>query len=386
VFVGFASEIKFSSPLVNEALPRAEYSLSNLRPVSNLMHADDGRVHDIAVATHFDGWHDWRSAISSILQNPAAFRLHTIGLSAGRVEWAHFKWQGHEQQWSSQQKKASVDMLGEALRDFKQHGFRTVAMVDLFSPQLIKHDPEKAATRFDGARSTDQICFTELVEGDYGRQVIEMVSYLARTYPVDSIALTEVGYHSFCFDDRCLRSFQASTGRANWPAKATASDLDREDATVWEWRSAKMEQFLEKVAAAAHAGNKQLIVDVPVSWADLSRRGKDSGLDYQRVLRHADQIVVWNYFGVEDRKPEVSRTVVEDLMRGFSSGRFYVSVGLWKSNGSIDPETLGHAMTYTLEGGVPNIWITPNELLSEAHWQVLSDTLERANDKSRSTN
>src|SRR5437879_10603981 len=52
-----------------------------------------------------------------------------------------------------------------------------------------------------------------LVDGDYGQQVIEMVSYLAQNYFVDAIELTELMYHSFCYNDRCLASYRKATGK-----------------------------------------------------------------------------------------------------------------------------------------------------------------------------
>lgn len=345
------------------------------KPASEMVWADEGRIHDIAIATHFDGWQDWRNAITSVLQNPVAPRLHTVGISAGRVEWAHFQWQRHPTQWSPQQKRAPVDMLGEAIRDFKKHGLRTVAMVDFYSPDLVTRSPDKAAVRFDGLRSSDQVCFSELVDGDYGRQIIEMVSYLSHNYPLDAIALTEVGYYSFCFDDKCLRSYHNATGQASWPRSRFGSGIDRDDPSVWEWRSERMELFLKKVADAAHSGGKQLIVDVPVSWKDLRRHGRDSGLDYARVLYSADQIVVWNYFGVEQKGPEVSQDIVEDLLRDFPPDKFFVSVGLWRQNGTLDPQTFKKGLAYTMKSGAPNIWITPNELMSRAHWLAVDAAL-----------
>jgi cellulose synthase/poly-beta-1,6-N-acetylglucosamine synthase-like glycosyltransferase len=356
-----------SPPLPQPPVPR--------RPPSDMVWADDGRIHDIAIATHFDGWQDWRIAITSVLQNPVAPRLHTIGISAGRVEWAHFRWQGHPTQWSSLQKRASVDMLGEAIRDFNKHGLRTVAMVDFYSPDLVKRSPEKAAIRFDGMRSTDQVCFSELVDGAYGQQIIEMVSYLSHNYPLDAIALTELGYYSFCFDDRCLRSYHDGTGQAAWPRKRLGGGIDRDDPSVWEWRSERMKLFLRKVADAAHSGGKRLIVDVPVSWKDLRRHGKDSGLDYARVLQNADQIVVWNYFGVEQKSPEVSQHVVEDLLQDFPPGKFFVSIGLWRPNGILDPQAFQKGLAYSMKSGAPNIWITPNELMSRAHWAAVDAAL-----------
>lgn len=345
-------------------------------PRADSVQADPGRNGDIAIATHFDAWQDWHSAVSSVLRNPVVGRIHTVGVSAGRYEWSHFRWKGHQQQWSPQQKESSQDMLGEALGAFKKHGFRTVAIVDLFSPALLKRDPQKAAIRFDGVRSTDQVCFSELVEGEYGQHVIEMVSYLSQNYPVDAISLTEVGYSSSCFDDRCLTGYGRGGGRSARAGSQIGIIADPADPSIWEWRSEQMEAFLAKVATAAHAGRKQLIVDVPVSWKDFSRRGKDSGLDYARVLRHADQIVVWDYFGLEGRTPQISQTLAADLLRDFPADRIVISIGLWGAQGStMDPQTFQEALAYTKKGGASSIWITPNELLSPAHWEALTRAL-----------
>ena len=332
-------------------------------------------MRDIAIATHFDDWQDWRQAVTSVLQSPVRSRLRTVGISAGRVEWAHFRWRGHQALWSSPQKRSSVDMLGSAIHDFKKEGFRAVAIVDFYSPSFIKRSQPMAAIRFDGIRSTDQVCFSELVDGDYGKQIIEMVSYLSHNYPLDAIALTELDYHSFCFDDRCLRSYRDMTGRAEWPRSGANHAVDRDDPSIWRWRSAKMQLFLQKVADAAHAGGKQIIVDVPVNWKDFHRHGRDSGLDYARVLQCADQIVVWNYFGVEERTPAVSAKIVQDLLRDFPANKFFVSLGLWGTHGAIDPRSFQTGLDYSIKSGAQNIWITPNELMSESHWSALNAAL-----------
>ena len=132
LLVGVVGDVRIShdGTSVSPPVPHAPVPL---KPASEVVWAHDRRIHDIAIATHFDGWQDWRNAITSVLQNPVSPRLHTIGVSAGRVEWAHFQRQGHQAQWSALQKKASVDMLGEAIRDFKKRGLRTVAMVDFYS-------------------------------------------------------------------------------------------------------------------------------------------------------------------------------------------------------------------------------------------------------------
>ena len=347
--------------------------------------ANNHQIDDIAIATHFDDWHDWHDAITSVVQSPLRGRLRTVGVSAGRVEWAHFEWRGHQAHWSPQQKHSSVDLLATAIHDFRKNRLRTVAIVDFYSPALIGRNEEVAAVRFDGMQSKDQVCFTELVDGDYGRQIVEMVSYLSHNYPLDAIALTELDYYSFCFDDRCLRSYREMSGRPSWPRRAAVKSVDRDDPSIWRWRSVKMQRFLERVAVAAHSGGKQLIVDVPVNWKDLQRRGRDSGLEYARVLQCADQIVVWNYFGVEEKSPEISAKVVRDLVHNFPTDKFFVSVGLWEGQtGSLDPESFQKGLEYTMRSGAQNIWITPNKLMTAGHWSALGAALETVDERNAS--
>jgi len=339
-------------------------------------------ISDIAIATHFDDWHDWHDAVTSVLQSPVRARLRTVGISAGRVEWAHFQWRGHQSHWSSLQKHSSIDLLASAIRDFRNHRLRTVAIVDFYSPMLVTSDRQLGAIRFDGKPSNDQVCFSELVDGDYGRQIVDMVSYLSHNYSLDAIALTELDYYSFCFDDRCLRSYREVSGRPDWPRHTWSNAVDRDDPSVWRWRSAKMQQFLQRVADAAHSGGKRLIVDVPVNWKDLQRRGKDSGLEYARVLQCADQIVVWNYFGVEGRSPEVSARIARDLVHSFSPEKYFVSVGLWEGqSGSLDPQSFEKGLEYTMKSGAQNIWITPNKLMTSNHWSALHAALDTVDER-----
>src|SRR5690349_5831179 len=67
----------------------------------------------------------------------------------------------------------------------------------------------------------------------------------------------------FCFDDRCLRFYHDGTGQAAWPRQRFTRGVDRDDPSVWEWRSHRMKLFLRKVADAAHSVSKW--------WADSAR-------------------------------------------------------------------------------------------------------------------
>ncbi len=332
------------------------------------------RGGEMALGTHFDPWPQWSEATTAVLDNPSARGMGLVAISAGRPEWTYFRWEGHRDRWSNTQRGEATDVLGETVRALRERGVRTVPILDVYSPALVKANPGKAAVRFDGEKSPEQVEFMELVEGDYGREVIGLLSYLARSYAVEGVALTELGYRSFCFDERCLSSYRGASGRADWPRRASGV-INVDDPSIWDWRSARMEAFVERAARVVHAEKRRLYVDVPVSWDDLKRHGRDSGLDYKGVLRHADRIVVWNYFAMDGRPAEVSRDLARELRRSLPRDRVFVSIGLWAKEGAMPPDEFQRALAYTLEGGISNLWITPNHLLTPKHWQALTRVL-----------
>ncbi len=129
-----------------------------------------------------------------------------------------------------------------------------------------------------------------------------------------------------------------------------------------------MEGYIKKAAEVTHRYHKELYVDVPVSWADLRRNGRDSGLDYKRVLRHADNIVVWNYFYLEGKPPSVSESISRYLVKNLPRDSFYVSIGLWGKTSPMSPMSFSEGLRSTIRGGVKRIWVTPDSLMTEGHW------------------
>ena len=118
-------------------------------------------------------------------------------------------------------------------------------------------------------------------------------------------------------------------------------------------------------------GKKELYVDVPVSWKDLTLNGKEAGLDYSRVLRHADNIVVWNYFYLENLPASVSESISRYLAANFPANSFYVSLGLWGKKDPMDPQNFEDGLKNTLKGGATRVWITPDSLITDEHWNRL---------------
>jgi len=331
---------------------------------------------DMGLSTHFDAWEDWRDAIERINNRPMVHMSKIIGVGAGRPEWVYFKWKSYEKYWANHQKGNQKDLLLTATDAFHKEGFKVAAIIDCYAPRYIEEHPEVAAIRFDGAKSPEQVSFMELVRGDYGRLILAMVEYISRNYPVDIINLTELSYYDYSYNPEDLASFKRFTGKDSWPLDPHG-DINRDDPSIWEWRSALMEEYIEKVAEIVHSFNKSLYVDVPVSWRDFSRNGRESGLDYRRILKHADNVIVWNYFYLEDLPPSISEDLSSYLARNFPVDSLYVSIGLWGKKEHIDPGILRESIQATLKGGIRRIWITPDSLLTDEHWKAILPLLEK---------
>ena len=57
----------------------------------------------------------------------------------------------------------------------------------------------------------------EIVEGDFGRLVLDMIEYVSRNYPVEIINLTELSFYSYSFNAKDLISYEAYAKRKGWP-------------------------------------------------------------------------------------------------------------------------------------------------------------------------
>lgn len=330
---------------------------------------------NLGLSTHFDAWGDWRKAMTNITDRPDVEFASVVGVSAGRPEWTYFEWKGMEDNWSNHQSNAKEDLLERATSTFHKEGYKVAAFIDVFGPKYIKEHPGTAAVGFDGKVHTEQVAFFELVGGEYGDIIVSMIEYLARNYEVDIIDLTEMPYYSYSFNVQDLASYEEFSGRKGWP-RDEAGLVDRDDPSIWEWRSTLMEGFIERAAEAAHRHGKLLYVDVPVSWKDYSQNGREAGLDYNRVLRHADNIVVWNYYFLEDLPPAASEALARYMVSNFPADSFYISLGLWGRDGKVmDPGNLERGLRRTLRGGARRVWITPDSLVTEEHWNRVTPFL-----------
>ncbi len=328
-------------------------------------------VFSLGLSTHFDPYGDWHDAIRSVLDRPLVGLGQVVGVEAGRTEWSYFRWAGHEAGWSNHQKGAPEDLLATAAAQLRASGFKVAAFVDLYAPTWIATHPGTAATLADGTLHPEQVSLAELADGEFGRLAVQMVEEIARTETVDAIDLTEASYRQTSFGPADLASFRTFSGKADWP-RDWRGRPDIEAPAIWAWKSALMERFVQRAAAAAHAHGKQLWVDVAASWKDLKRDGRDHGHDYVALLRHADRLVVWNYRALEELPVSASGDLARRLVATLPAGRWSMSVGLWGPGGKVmGPDELGATLAAALEGGARDLWVTPNDLLTDAHWNAL---------------
>ena len=339
----------------------------------------------VAVATHFDAWGKPEDAIQSIVDRKELRIVHTVGIEAGRVEWNFFRWQGHESSWSNDQKASRSDILGEAVDELRSEGKRTVAILDFYAPSYLKKHPEAAAIDVEGHPSQEQVCFMELTDGEYGREIVAMATYLASHYALDGISLTELEYSRYCYDERCLASFGSSAHHKNWPHHFFSSSINKEDHELGEWRSRRMAAFLKVIADSVHKYGKRLYVDVPAYAGALEVEGLQSGLYYPALLQFADGLIVWDYFYLEGRPASSSVDVARFFTTRYDPGRIIMSIGLWGKGQSVSPDELSEAVRYSILGGAKEVWITPNHLMTNDHWKKLEKAVTGSDRGSRQT-
>jgi biofilm PGA synthesis N-glycosyltransferase PgaC len=343
------------TPLVAAAVPKAETATPAFR---------------LSLSTHFDAWPDWRDATRK-LDRPLAGLVDMVGIGAGRTEWTYFRWAGHEDRWSNHQKGEPKDLLLISAQELHAKGFRVAAFVDLYAPKWTETHPGTAAIQTDGKPHPEQVSLTELADGEFGDLALQMIDYLAANYPVDVIDVTEAAYRNTSFGPRDLASYGMASGKTDWP-RDWRGRIDAGDASVWEWKSTLMERFVARAAEAVHRHGKLLYFDVAASWTDLTRDGKDYGHDYARILKHADHLVVWNYYALQGLPPSASKELAQRLAAVLPPDRWTMSLGLWAQGGKIvTAEEMSAAIAAALEGGTRRIWITPSDQITDAHWNAL---------------
>jgi len=351
---------KFNNTEIIETIPLKNFSYSSTLPAHSTR----------AVAIHFEQYKNWKDAYQTVLNSNAD--INTVGVGAGRLDWNYFKWEGHRKWWSNALKNNWSDFLKVTTEKLKEEGYKVVAIVDMFSPRYIKEHPEVAAANFVGEKSTEEICLTELAHGEFGKQMLDMLEYIAKNYPIDAINITELSYENHCYDDRCKHSFMQATDEEKWPKRWLQGGVDIDDKTLVEWRCNEVAGIIKKMADIVHAYGKELYVDVEVSWDNFANNAREKGQDYNKLLKYADKLVIWDYFNLAGKAPEHSEKLAAYLKNNFDEDQIIVSVGLWNKDGTTLPANdMGLALASSVQGGISNFWMTPSHMMTTDHWKVL---------------
>jgi hypothetical protein len=218
--------------------------------------------------------------------------INMVSLGAGRLEWTYFKWDGHQANWSSPVRDNGIDYLAVDSARFGQWA-HVDAVVDVLSPNYIKAHPDKAAVRVDGVPSTDLVSTTELTTGDYGKQLLAMIEYIAANYPVNSISLTELFYHTDGYGPDDKASYLAYSGNTDWPRNSNGT-IAINDKSIGDWRTHALDVYLDQIVAVCHKYGKQFYLDVGLTLDygfnvdSLNHMTNEHGTNYKVVLEHTE--------------------------------------------------------------------------------------------------
>ena len=322
-----------------------------------------------AMRLDFSNYAGSRSQIDQMEQKFKAAGINMVGLGAGRVEWTFFKWPGHQTQWSSDVKDTGIDFLAEDTARFGKWA-HVDAVVDVFAPNYIRQHPEKAAINYLGQASPNLVSTTELVQGEFGQMLLDMVEGIAANYPVQSISITELDYHcdGYGADDKA--SYLAYSGRTDWP-RLNNGIININDPSIGNWRTHMLDVYLDRAVVIAHHYGKEFFLDVQLSSDENDPLTNLHGTNYNIVLQHTDRLVVWGYFGLDGTDPQEFYNYAQFLLT-FGAKHVILSVGLWDATDpTVTCEELREAIEACQAGGLANIWVTPSTLMTDAHWQEL---------------
>lgn len=322
-----------------------------------------------AMRLDFKNYATSRTEIDQLEQKFKAAGINLVALGAGRVEWTFFKWPGHQTQWSNDVKDTGIDFLAEDTARFGKWA-HVDAVVDVFAPNYIRAHPEKAAINYLGNASENLVSTTELVQGEFGQMLLDMIEGIAANYPVKSISITELDYHSDGYGADDKASYLAYSGRTDWP-RLNNGIINVHDPTIGNWRSHMLDIILDKAVVIAHRYGKEFFLDVQQSDDSNDPLTNLHGTNYKLVLEHTDRLVVWGYFGLDGTDPQTYYDYAKFLLT-FGAKRVILSFGLWDATDpTITCDELRQAILACQSGGLANIWITPSTMMSDTHWQEL---------------
>jgi hypothetical protein len=306
--------------------------------------------------------------------------VNMVAVGAGRVDWTYFPWKGHNDRWASEVKQSGIDFLAEDSARFGSWA-HVSAVVDVLAPRYIQAHPEAAAISWAGLPSKNLVSTMDLVEGEFGQELLGMIEVIAEQYPVNSILITELVYYGDGYGEKDQTAYLAYTGRADWPRTADGQ-INIDDPSIGAWRSYEIGRFLEKASKVVSQYSKQLFIEARISLDEAGNVSTKTGTDLNMMLKYTDRLVVWGNHDLGGRSPEALSSVGQFLTT-YGADQVIMMIGLWDKNYSpdisnegmsaISAEDLKISLASSAQGGMADQWVTPSFLLSETHWQVLKE-------------
>jgi hypothetical protein len=324
---------------------------------------------------------DWKQVEARLDEAHAT----TVDLDAGRVEFTAFDWSGHEDA-AAEPGTDHIAVAADAVHASAAGKQRQVNLVvDALVPKEIRADPAIAGVDAQGRRSRYLPSPAELHDGPVGDQLVQYVEALGERYDPNQVSVTELMFDGYTFGAGDLALFKKMTGASDWPRTGTGA-IDTSAPELGAWRAQVLVDLLTRMRAALDkvkdgAGKKiRLGFDVRVNWDDPPAGRPEDGAEYKTLLTAADQLVLWAYFGTENRPPAEIRTLTAALAdAGIDTRRMTVSIGLWQGDENavppqaIPPDQLAVAVRAAPTNGVRSVEIVPMRLLDDPLWHVLDD-------------
>jgi hypothetical protein len=297
-----------------------------------------------------------------------------VSVSAGRVDWTTFPWEGHPESWAQPVVADRCDFLARAQDALgtRPDGSRRarILVVDALVTGWIERDPSVAGVDAQGVRAQSFASMAQLESGEVGERIVELVGDVAREYTPEVISLTELFADRYTFGDDDLASFRAHSGQPDWPRTASGG-IEESSPQVYAWRSHVIAVLVERAREAAARADVPLLMEVRVNWSDPTTGRPDSGQDYALLMDSADQLVSWDYFALGRRSPGSVGEAVRAREERWP-GRWVSSVGLWGGGGATaGPAEVSAAVEAAWDGGSRLVWVTPESRFTPSHWEAL---------------
>lgn len=314
---------------------------------------------------------DWAGVVERLDEA----HVDEVSLAVGRLDWLAYP-PDTVGRPSGPVRESGRDFVADALRALEPwraaDPARTVTLtIDALIPGLIADEPGWAAVDADGRPSADFASITAL-EGRIGDDLVALTGDLVARYQPDEVSITELLIdHSFGADD--LESFRAHSGHSDWPRR-TDGEIDTADPQIAAWRSDAVTRLVGRMADVSRSAGVPFAMDVRVNWKDPARGRPESGHDYAALLGAADRLTLWCYTSLGGVAPEEVGVLPAALAAaGMDTDRMVFSVGMWTSEDTeaISPDHLSRALGAAEGSGAAAVGITPESLLTPAHWQVL---------------